>query len=94
MANISVVIIDPTKTRRQKAQLPDDVPMKQLLPALVTKMQLPTTDTQGQPQSYKLNHVSSGDMFGEDETLGDKNVQDDDELKMSVEITPGGKDEN
>ena len=90
MADVQVVVIDPTKTRSQKAELPDDIPMERLIPALVTKLGLKVTDDQGRPQSYKLTLVRTGEMIGEKETLADKGVQADDELKMSVEIVPGG----
>jgi len=89
MPNVRVTIIDPTKSRRQQAELPDDAPMSRLIPALISRMGLPVQDRGGQPQVYRLHHVRSGKQLDDSQTLSAAGVQQDDELRMSVEVTAG-----
>ncbi len=90
MANVKIVVSIPSVGKRQEAELPDDVPMKKLIPALITKMNLPSTSPTGEQQSYRINHVRTGKQLGENDTLSSVSVQPDDELKVTTEIQAGG----
>jgi len=69
-------------------ELPDDVPMRRLIPALVTKMSLPTLQA-GNAIVYKLDHKSSGRRLGDDDTLVSAGVRQDDILTLLPEVTVG-----
>ena len=43
MASVKVIIYDPTGSKKTPVELPGDVPMRRLIPALVSKMGLPTS---------------------------------------------------
>ena len=62
-------------------ELPGDVPMRRLIPALVTKMGLPTQQG-ANPITYRLDHRDSGKRLSEDETLSQAGVKEDDILSL------------
>ncbi len=88
MANTKVIIYDPTGSKKTPVELPNDVPMRRLVPALVTKMGLPSTQG-ANPITYRLDHRSSGKRLGDDESLRDAGVNDDDILSLFPEVTAG-----
>lgn len=85
---MKVTILDHTGAKRTPADLPDEVPMRQLIPALVTKMSLPTMQS-GQPVTYELDHKRSGKRLGENDTLKGAGVQDDDILTLLPKVIAG-----
>jgi hypothetical protein len=88
MASIKVIIYDPTGSKKTPVELPADVPMRRLIPALVTKMGLPTSQG-GNPITYRLDHRSSGKRLSEDMSLSDADVSNDDILSLFPEVTAG-----
>ena len=88
MASIKVVIYDPTGSKKTPVELPVDVSMQRLIPALVTKMGLPTTQG-ANPITYRLDHRASGKRLSEDDSLKDAGVQEDDILSLFPEVTAG-----
>lgn len=88
MASIKVIIYDPTGSKKTPVELPSDVPMRRLIPALVTKMGLPTSQG-GNPITYRLDHRESGKRLSDDMTLNDAGVQTDDIISTFPEVTAG-----
>ena len=88
MANIKVIIYDPTGSKKTPVELPADVPMRRLIPALVSKMGLPTSQG-ANPITYRLDHRASGKRLADEESLKDAGVQDDDILSLFPEVTAG-----
>lgn len=88
MASIKVIVYDPTGSKKTPVELPEDVPMRRLIPALVTKMGLPTTQG-ANPITYRLDHRASGKRLGEEESLSDAGVSQDDILSLFPEVTAG-----
>ena len=88
MASIKVIIYDPTGSKKTPVELPADVPMRRLIPALVTKMGLPTSQG-GNPITYRLDHRESGKRIADDQTLNDIGVQTDDIISTFPEVTAG-----
>ena len=88
MAGTRVTIRDTTGTATHRAELPHDVPMRRLIPALLTRLNLPMLGADGQPISYRLYHDSR--EVGQEETLQQAGVQQDAELSLSQEATAGG----
>ena len=88
MESVKVIIYDPTGSKKTPVELPADVPMRRLIPALVTKMGLPTTQG-ANPITYRLDHRESGKRIGEEESLKDSGVKDDDILSLFPEVTAG-----
>lgn len=89
MASIKVVVVDQTGSKKTPVELPDDVQMKRLIPALVTKMSLPVTNASGEPISYKFDHIRTGKRLKDDDTLASIGAQADDRLKLIPEPTAG-----
>ncbi len=88
MASLQVFIIDHTGSRKTGVEMPDDVPMSRLVPALVTQLDLPLQ--QGSNRIvYKLDHRRTGHRLGENETLSSAEVQEDDVLTLLPELVAG-----
>jgi hypothetical protein len=88
MASIKVIVYDPTGSKKTPVELPADVPMRRLIPALVSKMGLPTSQG-GNPITYRLDHRDSGKRLGDDDSLTAAGVKEDDILSLFPEVTAG-----
>lgn len=88
MPQMRVIIQDHTGSKKTPVELPDDVPMKRLIPALVTKMNLPTQQA-GQPLAYALDHKRTGKRLRDDDTLKAAEVQTEDILQLMPTATAG-----
>jgi ubiquitin-protein ligase len=88
MAQIKIIIRDHTGAKKTPVELPDNVPMRQLIPALVSKMSLPTTQG-GQPLTYEMDNTRSGRRLRADDTLQSAGVMLDDILVLLPTATAG-----
>jgi hypothetical protein len=88
MSDLSVTLVLPSGGSRT-AELPDDVPVKELLPELTTSLELPVTGPDGRPMSYRLDSKALGRELSEDETLAAAGVPADDRLMMTADVTAG-----
>jgi hypothetical protein len=88
MADTSVTLVLPSGGTRT-AEVPDDVPVKELMPELTTSLKLPTTGPDGRPISYRLDSKALGRELQEAETLEQAGVPKDDRLIITADITAG-----
>jgi hypothetical protein len=88
MASMRVVILDHTGNKKTHVELPDDVPMQRLLPALAGRMQLPI-EQEGNPITYCLDNRRTGRRLDEQDTLRAAGVQSDDLLALLPVVTAG-----
>ena len=88
MADKNVTLVLPSGGTRS-AEVPDDVPVKELVPELATTLELPTVGPDGRPVSYRLDSKALGRELQEDETLSGAAVPDDDRLMITADITAG-----
>lgn len=88
MASLRVVIQDHTHSKKTTVELPDEVPMDRLLPALATRMQLPLQQA-GNPIIYRLDHRRTGRRLDDGDTLRSAEVQADDLFTLLPEVTAG-----
>jgi hypothetical protein len=88
MTDLSVTVVLPSGGSRT-ADLPDDVPVKELMPELTTSLELPVTGPDGQPMSYRLDSKALGRELKEDETLSQAGIPRDDRLMMTADVTAG-----
>jgi hypothetical protein len=88
MTDKSVTLVLPSGGSRT-AEIPDDVPVKDLIPELTTSLQLPTTGPDGRPISYRLDSKALGRELQEAETLSSAGVPVDDRLMITADITAG-----
>ncbi len=73
----------------QTAEVPDDVPVQELLPELVSSLKLPTTGPDGRPMNYRVDSKALGRELTESETLAAAGVPDNDRLLLTADITAG-----
>jgi hypothetical protein len=88
MADVPVTVVLPSGGSRN-AEVPDDVPVKELLPELTTSLELPTTGPDGRPMGYRLDSKALGRELKEEETLSEAGVPADDRLIMTADVTAG-----
>ncbi len=89
MSRIRVVIEDHTGNRKVTVEMPDDIPMGRLLPALITKLGWPTIDPAGRPVVYRLDHHRTNRRLNDNDSLQSAGVQPDDLLTLLPEMTAG-----
>jgi hypothetical protein len=88
MSDIPVTIVLPAGGTRT-AEVPNDVPVKELVPELTTSLQLPTTGPDGRPVSYRVDSKALGRELQETETLADAKVPENDRLMLTADVTAG-----
>jgi hypothetical protein len=88
MTDKNVTLVLPSGGTRS-AEVPDDVPVKELVPELATTLELPTIGPDGRPVSYRLDSKALGRELQENETLSEAAVPDDDRLMITADITAG-----
>ncbi|MEI7845536.1 MAG: EsaB/YukD family protein [Chloroflexota bacterium] len=88
MSDTSVTIVLPSGGSRN-AEVPNDVPVKELLPELTTSLELPVTGPDGRPVSYRLDSKALGRELKEVETLAQAGVPTGDRLMMTADVTAG-----
>lgn len=88
MASLRVVIMDHTASKKTHVELPDNVEMRCLLPALASRMQLPLQQS-GNPIIYRLDNRRTGQRLDDEATLASAGVQSDDVLTLLPEVTAG-----
>lgn len=88
MADKNITLVLPSGGARN-AEIPADVPVKELIPELATTLELPTVGPDGRPISYRLDSKALGRELQEDETLDEAGVPDDDRLMITADITAG-----
>jgi hypothetical protein len=89
MTQIRVSILDHTGGKKTVVELPDDVPMNQLIPALVGSMNLPTQQG-GNPVTYRLNNIETEEQLADDETLAEAGAESGTVFSLFPEVTAGG----
>ena len=88
MADKNVTLVLPAGGTRA-AEVPDDVPVRELIPELVTSLELPSTGPDGRPISYRLDSKALGRELQDEETLAEAGVPADDRLMITADITAG-----
>lgn len=88
MPEFPVTLVLPSGGTRT-ADVPDDVPVKDLLPELTTSLELPVTGPDGRPMSYRLDSKALGRELKEDETLSQAGIPENDRLMMTADVTAG-----
>lgn len=84
-----VTFLDQTGAKSVEAVVSDTVTVRQILPNIITKMNLPVIGPDGQPMSYSLDHKEGGRRLNENMTLVDSNVATGDHLIVYPEIVAG-----
>jgi len=80
---VKVTVTDQAGGKTVTAELPTDAQMSRLIPALVTKMQLPTN------VQYGVQHKQSGKQLQPGDTLYSAGVKDNDTLRLLPNVTAG-----
>ena len=88
MTDIAVTIVLPSGGAR-RADIPDDVPVGEIIAELTTLLKLPTTGPDGRPMGYRLDSKALGKELTERETLAGAGVPVDDRLLITADITAG-----
>ncbi len=88
MADLNVILVMPSGGARA-ADVPDALPIRELLPELVSVLELPTTGPDGRPMGYRLDSKALGRELRESETLTAASVPANDRLMLTADVTAG-----
>ncbi|MBT7304296.1 MAG: hypothetical protein HN849_32480 [Victivallales bacterium] len=84
---VRIFIEDHTGNKQREANVASDAPVRELIPALISAMQLPATDPSGRPVTY---HLAFGDrQLQGDETLSSASITDGVSVTLVPEMTAG-----
>jgi hypothetical protein len=83
LTDLPVTIVLPSGQSRT-ADVPTDVPVKDLIPELITSLRLPTTGADGAPLNYRIESKTLGRELREDETLSAAGVPENDRLMLTT----------
>ena len=86
--DIPVTIVLPSGGSRN-AEVPKDVPVKELIPELAMALQLPTIGPDGRPTRYRLESKALGRELRDDETLASAGVPSGDRLTVNADVITG-----
>ena len=89
MPDLNVTFVLPSGGART-AEVPDDVPVRDLMTELISMLKLPTIGPDGRPMSYRMDSKALGRELKETETLAEANIPDGDRLMLTADITAGG----
>jgi ubiquitin-protein ligase len=89
MPDLTTTIVLPNGGAR-RADIPDDVPVRDLLEELTSMLELPTVGPDGRPMGYRIDSKMLGRELREDETLAGAGIPSDDRLMITTDITAGG----
>ena len=88
MADIAITLVLPNGGVR-RADIPNDIPVKDLIAELASLMELPTVGPDGRPMSYRIDSKALGRELLESETLSMAGIPKDDRLMITTDITAG-----
>ncbi len=98
MAGMNVTLELPAGGKR-RVEIPDDVALRDLMLEIVTVLDLPTTDANGEALNYRLNYYQVSKSNGKivnraralpwDQTLQAAGVRAKDRLKLTADLTAG-----
>ena len=88
MSDLNVTLILPNVGARN-AEIPNEVPTRDLLAELASMLELPTVGPDGRPMAYRLDSKALGRELKEDETLTDADIPENDRLMITADVTAG-----
>jgi ubiquitin-protein ligase len=88
MSDLNITFILPSGGART-AEVPDDVPVHDLITELTSMLKLPTVGPDGRPMAYRMDSKALGRELKDGETLADASIPDNDRLMITADITAG-----
>ncbi|HET9911005.1 MAG TPA: ubiquitin-conjugating enzyme E2 [Anaerolineales bacterium] len=89
MSDLNITFVLPSGGART-AEVPDDVPVHDLMTELTSMLKLPTVGPDGRPMAYRMDSKALGRELKDAETLAAASVPDNDRLMITADITAGG----
>ena len=88
MPDLPLSIVMPNGGAR-RADIPDDIPVREIIAELTSLLKLPTVGPDGRPMGYRLDSKALGRELWESETLSEAGIPGDDRLMLTADITAG-----
>lgn len=87
---MDLTVIDQAGTRTEHVSVPDSVAAGRIATRLVQAMGLPQAGAAGRPIAYGFRHEASGRQIGDEETLAQAQVSENDVLRLiALSSAPG-----
>jgi hypothetical protein len=80
--------IDARNHKEEEVTLPCNMKIAELLPEVVTALNLPTVDENGRPLDWRLSDKKTGRPLDPEKTLQENGIQPGDELKLDTPPEP------
>ena len=90
MPDLSITIVMPNGGAR-RADIPDDLPVREIIAELTSLLKLPTVGPDGRPMGYRLDSKALGRELWETETFADAGIPPEDRLMLTADITAGAR---
>jgi hypothetical protein len=90
MADVAMVLIQPAGTSNE-VEMPDDVPIGELIPDFVSELRLPTSGSDGNPVVYKIHSKALARELAVTETLAEAGVPAGSPLLIAPFALAGGR---
>jgi hypothetical protein len=90
MGQLSVTLVRADTNQEFDVELPDDAPIRELLPALVKELGLPLTGPDGNAVAYELSNKRTGKEYKDKETLASLQTKGGDVLLLTSTFVAGG----
>ncbi|MGZ6347243.1 MAG: EsaB/YukD family protein [Anaerolineales bacterium] len=88
MPDVNVTLVLPSGGART-AEVPDDVPVHDLMSEFTSLLELPVTGPDGRSMAYRLDSKALGRELKEEETLATAGIPENDRLMLTADITAG-----
>ncbi|HEV7955771.1 MAG TPA: EsaB/YukD family protein [Marisediminicola sp.] len=89
MADVAMTLVQPSGASNE-VEMPDDVPIGELVPDFISELRLPTTGSDGNPVVYKIHSKSLGRELDATETLASAGVPVSSPLLIAPFALAGG----
>jgi hypothetical protein len=92
--NRQITIVHPNGAQKTTVEVPTNIAMERMVPALASRLGLPTVDRGGQAVEYRLARRHEGgeqeQVLNPNDTLASADVQDGDVLRLYADMRAGG----
>lgn len=89
MGQLNITLLRADTNQEYDVELPDDIEISRLLPALIGELGLPTMGDGGNVVSYGVSNKRTAREYGENDTLGSLGTKDGDTLLLTSTFVAG-----
>lgn len=89
MGQVNITLLRADTNQEFDVELPDDVEIRRLLPAVLGELALPTMSNDGNIISYGISNKRTGQEYGESDVLSSSSTKEGDTLLLTSTFVAG-----